>query len=475
MKVPIPQDWNGESWTCVQVQWPNSPEWVAILTGFISVPGSGRFWDGKTGIITDTQSIGEEIWDKNWPFVSCGDVDPTPPDQNTIHCLIGSAETGINEDTAMSLCGYNPNAFKIEDGVLWVRDFCGEWVAIGALASPNEDPPPNIWDDVDPTPDFYACGKVEYIIDQFILLSNAAWDNWTNPFTIEGAMRNAVTSAVNLERAHCYEWMALLATVSLVAQKSDFNDATAVQNAKCVALGTVAATGVGTDGEVDAVVGALAAAFNNEIGAISELPWAVYWGFVRDTFGRKDCRLLLSLGATNGAADCECVDPDPYTGSVTWADTRTIQLESQGATLAEAELMEPNIMRFVVQGANNENFQEVVWQDDMLATGTIQEMEVEMQLQSADVAGYYPAVNWDDTNPTPIALYFQPETGGPAADHEDWYPAPNKQVVILKWDAPADLNGAYFKLGQKINPLDQTPDAQAYRFTARITYSGALR
>lgn len=59
--VPIPDDWDGESWTFRVVCWPDSVQWRAILSGLVSTPSRGRYWDGKTGDIRATQLVGLEI------------------------------------------------------------------------------------------------------------------------------------------------------------------------------------------------------------------------------------------------------------------------------------------------------------------------------------------------------------------------------------------------------------------------------
>lgn len=68
MKVPIPQDWDGETWCLWSVCWPDSPEWIGILQGLISSPALGYFWDGSTGTITQVQEVGLEISDDNLPL-----------------------------------------------------------------------------------------------------------------------------------------------------------------------------------------------------------------------------------------------------------------------------------------------------------------------------------------------------------------------------------------------------------------------
>lgn len=77
----IPDDWTGK-WTCIQVDWPDSPQWLAILAGVLSEMGRGRKWGRESGTITDVQKIGREIFDKSWPFRLCS-ADGTSITQDT--------------------------------------------------------------------------------------------------------------------------------------------------------------------------------------------------------------------------------------------------------------------------------------------------------------------------------------------------------------------------------------------------------
>lgn len=72
MKIPIPSDWNGQDWRCVEVQWPDSPVFIAILQGLLTEVTRGRFWDEKTGLVTYAQGIGFEIHVRNFPLLPCG-------------------------------------------------------------------------------------------------------------------------------------------------------------------------------------------------------------------------------------------------------------------------------------------------------------------------------------------------------------------------------------------------------------------
>lgn len=68
MQNPIPFDWDGESWRRLCVCWPDSPQWLALLRGFITYATRGRAWDGSTGSIKDIQAIGWQIANNNLPL-----------------------------------------------------------------------------------------------------------------------------------------------------------------------------------------------------------------------------------------------------------------------------------------------------------------------------------------------------------------------------------------------------------------------
>lgn len=72
-QYPIPTDWDGVTWACLITEWPDSIEWFAILRGMMTTAQRGRFWDGSTGNIIDTQAIGLEIAERN-PVSTCDDI-----------------------------------------------------------------------------------------------------------------------------------------------------------------------------------------------------------------------------------------------------------------------------------------------------------------------------------------------------------------------------------------------------------------
>jgi len=71
MPYLIPGDWDGESWLCVKLHWPDSDDWLSVLLGLVTSMARGRTWDGDTGSITETQAIGREIFERFWPMTAC--------------------------------------------------------------------------------------------------------------------------------------------------------------------------------------------------------------------------------------------------------------------------------------------------------------------------------------------------------------------------------------------------------------------
>jgi len=72
-RLKIPTDWDGEDWACIILEWPNSPEWLTILQGLVTIPARGRWWDERTGQVTEVQKIGFEIDGRN-DIMSCQDL-----------------------------------------------------------------------------------------------------------------------------------------------------------------------------------------------------------------------------------------------------------------------------------------------------------------------------------------------------------------------------------------------------------------
>lgn len=69
----IPDDWDGESWACVELQWPDSDQWRGLLRDLMYSLTRGRSWSKDTGTITAVQPVGWEVFNRNWPLIECGE------------------------------------------------------------------------------------------------------------------------------------------------------------------------------------------------------------------------------------------------------------------------------------------------------------------------------------------------------------------------------------------------------------------
>lgn len=61
----IPSDWTTGEYCRYAICWPNSPQWLAVLRGVLTLPARGRFWDEHTGSILGAQSVIRETFDYN--------------------------------------------------------------------------------------------------------------------------------------------------------------------------------------------------------------------------------------------------------------------------------------------------------------------------------------------------------------------------------------------------------------------------
>lgn len=77
MEMPIPDDWDGESFCRWAVCWPDSDQWKAILYGLIEMPHQGRFWDFSTGHFLTVREQFKPSYDYNFVLkeviMACGD------------------------------------------------------------------------------------------------------------------------------------------------------------------------------------------------------------------------------------------------------------------------------------------------------------------------------------------------------------------------------------------------------------------
>jgi hypothetical protein len=78
-KIPIPDDWDGESTCCIRVVYPGSVKWLACVKGKLSELAAGRAWDERTGCVRDAQAGGQIVLQSINPVEACWAEGPQGP------------------------------------------------------------------------------------------------------------------------------------------------------------------------------------------------------------------------------------------------------------------------------------------------------------------------------------------------------------------------------------------------------------
>jgi len=232
VKYPIPDDWDGVTWNCYQIQFPSSLHWDAILNGWLSSLFKGRVWDETTGQITAVQAIMREAWDRNSRLLPCAE-----------ECEIGSVTTCGNggnsiteEENEMPCLNLAEKLELRDDGHLWVyNDCCCEWVDLGSIKAAAVEALPDdpLNPDADPGVVYYACGKASAAVDLIVSMANNCWDEIDNlpwqwiPHVESGVgingentyILNSVMQAIQME-ALGYEREEVIATNDISWMKS---------------------------------------------------------------------------------------------------------------------------------------------------------------------------------------------------------------------------------------------------------------
>lgn len=184
MRVPIPDDWDGESWTCYQIQWPDSVLWQGILVGLLTMPNRGRYWDERTGSILDVKSVAMAIFSRNYPYIQCGDRNETQG-QEPVICFSGGSDCDSDDEytgECLMGCSIPYGSLRWNNGVLQFR-YCGEWYdvegspAIDTPITPDNYTPPEI-----DGGGYSACGQATAVVEMVRQVITSIWDERNNSF-----------------------------------------------------------------------------------------------------------------------------------------------------------------------------------------------------------------------------------------------------------------------------------------------------
>ena len=186
MKLPIPEDWDGVSWQCIEVQWPDSVQYRGLLLGVLSLLTRGRLWDESTGTIRDAQAIGWQIFNRNYPLTECTVCDSDNGDNGSVDnsspYALGQIATGtpaaIDEDEEMGQVVTDVQIIggkiRVFFGPCCYRDLEGIDLAVDTGEEVED---PYVPSDGSSDPNTYsACAKAWAVVDAIEAVLNAAYD-----------------------------------------------------------------------------------------------------------------------------------------------------------------------------------------------------------------------------------------------------------------------------------------------------------
>jgi hypothetical protein len=319
MKVIIPNDWDGEDWQCFTIQWPNSPQWLALLLGLVTTPTRGRWYDETTGNIKGAQAIGAEIFARNFPWNFCTEEQQQAPE--------AARETLIRAGIVLETeaMGQVVTDVQFVNGKLrvWFGHCCYEDIELSAIGDTEEVTPPVLpeWpDDIDPpAPDiqYYSCGKITGLVDTLNVIGQAAWNNRTTPYDMRAAILAANPGySVSLTNVTALYVAGLgLSAIELIDDADIFNSEF-LADWKCFGEGMLA-------NDIDGFSATEWAAFAlypeghalwsepPDLGAFFDVYAATWWTAVCNVLGRERANQIMALHATQ-QGDCSACFETPF-------------------------------------------------------------------------------------------------------------------------------------------------------------------
>jgi hypothetical protein len=319
MKVIIPDDWDGEDWSCIRIQWPNSPQWMALLLGLVTTPTRGRWYDETTGNIKSAQAVGAQIFERNFPWAFC-DESQTQTVTEIRETLIQAGITIEGETMGQVVTDVQYVNGKLR---VFYGHCCYEDIELSLVGDTEEVVEPTLpdWpDDIDPpAPDiqYYACGKINGLVDTLTVIGQAAWNNRTTPYDMRAAILAANPGySVSLTNVTALYVAALgLSAIELLDDADIFNTEF-LEDWMCFGLGMLA-------NDIDGFSATEWAAFSlypeghalwsepPDLGAFFDVYAATFWTAVCNVLGRERANQIMALHATQ-TGDCAACFETPF-------------------------------------------------------------------------------------------------------------------------------------------------------------------
>jgi len=318
----IPDDWNGQDWECIQIQWPASEKWFSILAGLVWKAQHGRFWDENSGVITDAQQIGWEIVNRNIPFINCqGEISDNGSIQNF---LSGFDDCESCEDCEMGSCGLPYGAIRwSDDGVLQYL-YCGEWKDVEG-PGPIGDTGTGGIDDTVPDDAGYgeptACSlaaslanMVGQIVEQgFLLCDGIALDDLLGFWFFYNDINDAFPG-IDLAFGDVTNMLAQIVPVEIAGLAGEAQDPNAVQFLKCAWQSIIPAGAKYVDAATYKTMRDTIDATLRQVwpeGSYEGFGNAIrnVWKFALSSIGDKDVEKITYYAQPAGADNCNCPEP----------------------------------------------------------------------------------------------------------------------------------------------------------------------
>lgn len=225
----VPTDWDGESWSCIALQWPDSEQFRALLIGLLYTLTRGRSYDRDRGTIKTGQVYGWEIFNRNYPLNSCDGEELTfeeaSPCSGGLIVLqeddMGQVVTNVYVDTATG-------ELVVEFGPCCVFRYpiAAGQVEPGEYEWEPETPgiPPDIETPADPMV-YTKCGKASIYVERIEAVARAAWDNRLTPYQMADAIKQANPGYSVAMEDVTNLWIAAieLSAIELLADSDIFN------------------------------------------------------------------------------------------------------------------------------------------------------------------------------------------------------------------------------------------------------------
>jgi len=307
-RVPIPDDWDGESWRCIQIEWPDSPQYRAVLLGFLSYLTRGRAWNDDTGIITEAQDVGWEIFHRNYPLTDCesGEViTPTPSIGQWDDCAFGCPDDDCPGGCDEMAC---ITQIKIEDGKLYVMYGCCEWTLVGDIddtvgdlgSAPYEEGDPG------PPPSYSGCGKATALVEVLWSVGEAVLDHYGQlPWNFIHAVESDV--GYNLNDVNCINLQLQMVIIEGMGGVTGLFDNDVKETLICKIAGWLADDATGLNEDTFKAVTRLIQ--SQDFGGFSDNVLAQnFWVLAWWAVGKNNANNIAKIGAGVTDAECDCPD-----------------------------------------------------------------------------------------------------------------------------------------------------------------------